>query len=173
MAAANAKSARVAYHAMEVALARVKEIQANIENAHVKIPKASSKSSMHHTSEEAAVVYAEMNVNPAAAEAMKLFPHETFEQEVEMRALSESDESLEELRVAQEEVEKRLSIEEPAVEYQHELWRCHYYEYYNDEGDTDGDDIIVVEFCVGDAESSTSGISHEQVIEISSNIGEV
>jgi hypothetical protein len=35
------------------------------------------------------------------------------------------------LRVAKEEVERRLSIEESAVEYQCELWRRHYYEYYN------------------------------------------
>ncbi len=37
----------------------------------------------------------------------------------------------EELRVAEVEVEKSLSVEESAVEYQRELWRSHYYEYYN------------------------------------------
>ena len=37
----------------------------------------------------------------------------------------------EELRVAEVEVEKSLSVEESVVEYQRELWRSHYYEYYN------------------------------------------
>ena len=36
--------------------------------------------------------------------------------------------------MAEVEVEKSLSDEESVVEYQRELWRSHYYEYYNLEG---------------------------------------
>ena len=97
---------------------------------------------------------------------------------MEMRELSESAECWEELRVAQEEVEKCLSIEESAVEYQRELWRRHYYEYYEDEGDTDDEDnvedehVAAVEVSLGDAESSIGGMSPGQVVDISSNSGE-
>ena len=35
----------------------------------------------------------------------------------------------EELRIAQVEVEKSVSVKESATKYQHELWRNHYYEY--------------------------------------------
>ena len=48
----------------------------------------------------------------------------------------------EELRVVEVEVEKSLSIEELAVEYQRELWRSHYYEYYNLEGDAEDEDAV-------------------------------
>ena len=64
----------------------------------------------------------------------------------------------EELRVAEVEVEKSLSVEESAVEYQRELWRSHYYEYYNLKGgaeDEDKDeDEDAVDFSRGDAEST-------------------
>ena len=46
----------------------------------------------------------------------------------------------EELRVAEVEVEKSLSVEESAMEYQRELWRNHYYEYYNLEGGAEDED---------------------------------
>ena len=46
----------------------------------------------------------------------------------------------EELRVAEEEVEKSMSIEESVMEYQRELWRSHYYEYYNLEGGAEDED---------------------------------
>ena len=55
MAAANAKSARVAVRAADVALARVEAIHAKIEDAHAKIFQATSDSSMQPTSEKAAV----------------------------------------------------------------------------------------------------------------------
>ena len=121
-ASANAKSTRAACHAVEAALARVKAIQAYIiKNAHAKILQASPESSIHRTSKEAAAADAEMNADDAAAEAMEPFPHEISERELEMWEPSESANCWEELRVAQEEVEKRLSIEELAVEYQREL----------------------------------------------------
>ena len=47
------------------------------------------------------------------------------------------------------------------VEYQCELWRCHHYEYYEDERDADDEDnvedehIAAVEVSLGDEESST------------------
>ena len=48
----------------------------------------------------------------------------------------------EELRVAEVEVEKSLSVEESVVEYQCELWRSHYYEYYNLEGSVEDEDAV-------------------------------
>ena len=42
--------------------------------------------------------------------------------------------------MAKVEVEKSLSVEESAVEYQRELWRSHYYEYYNLEGGAEDED---------------------------------
>ena len=48
----------------------------------------------------------------------------------------------EELHVAEVEVEKSLSVEESAVEYQRELWRSHYYEYYNLEGGAEYEDAV-------------------------------
>jgi hypothetical protein len=74
----------------------------------------------------------------------------------------------EELRVAKEEVEKRLSIEESAVEYQHELWRRHYYEYYHLEDEDDD----AVELSMGDTKSTNGGMSPGQVVDVSSYIGE-
>ena len=44
--------------------------------------------------------------------------------------------------MAEVEVEKSLSVEESAVEYQHELWRSHYYEYYNLEGGAEDKDAF-------------------------------
>ena len=55
----------------------------------------------------------------------------------------------EELHVAEVEVEKSLSIEESTVEYQRELWRSHYYEYYNLEGGTEDEDEDAVDFSRG------------------------
>ncbi|KAI4991887.1 hypothetical protein ZWY2020_040273 [Hordeum vulgare] len=119
-----------------------------------------------------------MHADGAAVETMEPLPHEISERELEMREPSESIVCWEELRVAREEVEKRLSIEESGVEYQHELWSRHYYEYYNDEGNTfdegntEDEDVTVLEFNLGDAESSTSGMLSRQVMNISSKIGE-
>ena len=42
--------------------------------------------------------------------------------------------------MAEVEVEKSLSVEESAVEYQRELWHIHYYEYHNLEGGTEDED---------------------------------
>ena len=82
----------------------------------------------------------------------------------------------EELRVAEVEVEKSLSIEESAVEYQRELWRSHYYEYYNLEGGADDEDEDededAVDFSNGDAESTNGCMSPGQVIDISSHTGD-
>ena len=66
-----------------------------------------------------------------AAVAMEhLLPHEVAEWELEMQEPAEIEEHREEeLHIAQVEVEKRLSVEESAVEYQCKLWRSHYYEY--------------------------------------------
>ena len=58
-----------------------------------------------------------------------------------MREAAEIEERREEeLRVAEVEVEKSLSVEESAMEYQRELWRSHYYEYYNLEGSAEDED---------------------------------
>ncbi|KAI4972839.1 hypothetical protein ZWY2020_003764 [Hordeum vulgare] len=109
-----------------------------------------------------------MHVDNAASEDMEPLPHEISEQELEMREPSESVERWEELCMAQEEVEKRLSVEELVVLYQCELWRRHYYKYYNHEGDADDEgnaedeDIDAVEFSLGDAESSTGGMSPDK-----------
>ena len=77
----------------------------------------------------------------------------------------------EEFRVAEVEVEKSLSVEESAVEYQRELWRSHYYEYYNLEGGADdedeNEDEDAVNFNKGDAESTNGGMSPGQVIDVS------
>ena len=62
-----------------------------------------------------------------AAVAMEhLLPHDVTERELMMQEAAEIEEHREEeLRVAEVEVEKNLSVEEPAVEYQRELWRSH------------------------------------------------
>ncbi|KAI4973451.1 hypothetical protein ZWY2020_035712 [Hordeum vulgare] len=63
----------------------------------------------------------------------------------------------------EEEVEKCKSIKEFVVEYQQELCGRHYYQYYNDEDDADGKDAIVVEFSLGDTESTSDGMLPGQV----------
>ena len=111
-----------------------------------------------------------------AAVAMEhLLPHEVAEQKLEMHEAAEIEEHQEEeLRMAEVEVEKSLSIEESAVEYQRELWRNHYYEYYNLEGGTKDEDKDedAVDFSRGDAESTNGGTSPGQVIDISSHTGD-
>ena len=86
-----------------------------------------------------------------AAVAMEhLLPHETAKRELEMQEAAEIEERREEeLRVAKVEVEKTLSIEVSAVEYQRELWRSHYYEYYNLEGGAEDEDEDAVDFSRG------------------------
>ena len=109
MVAANAESTRAVVRVADVALARVEAIHAKIEDAHAKIFQATSDSSMQPTSEKAAV-------------AMEhLLRHEVTEWELEMQEAAEIEEHREELCVAEVEVEKSLSIEESAVEYQREL----------------------------------------------------
>ena len=44
--------------------------------------------------------------------------------------------------MAEFEVEKILSVEESVVEYQRELWRSHYYEYYNLKGGVEDEDAV-------------------------------
>jgi hypothetical protein len=92
-----------------------------------------------------------MLLDDAVAEAMEpLLPHEIAERELEMQEVAEIEERRdEELRVAKEEVERHLSIEELAVEYQRELWRRHYYEYYNLEGGAEDEDDDTVDFSWG------------------------
>ena len=159
--AANAESARAAVRAADVALARVEAIHAKIEDAHAKIFQATSDSSMQPMSEKAAV-------------AMEhLLPHEVAERELEMQEAAEIEEHRkEELRMAKVEVEKSLSVEESAVEYQRELWRNHYYEYYNLEGGAKDEDKDAVDFSRGDAESTNGGMSLGQVINVSSHTGD-
>ena len=82
----------------------------------------------------------------------------------------------EELCMAKVEVEKSLSIEESAVEYQHELWSSHYYEYYNLEAGTkdedEDEDEDVVDFSRGDAESTNGGMPPGRVIDVSFHTGD-
>ena len=79
-----------------------------------------------------------------------LLPHEFAERELEMQEATEIEERREEeLRVAEVEVDKSLSVEESAVEYQCELWRSHYYESYNLEGGTEDKDEDAVDFSRG------------------------
>lgn len=130
-AAANAKSARAAIRVADVALAWVEAI-------HAKIFQATSESSMQPTSEKAVV-------------AMEhLLPHEVAKWEMEMQEAAEIEERREEeLRVAQVEEEKSLSVEESAVEYQCELWRSQYYEYYNLEDGAEDKDEDAINFSRG------------------------
>ena len=74
--------------------------------------------------------------------------------------------------MAEVEVEKSLSVEELTVEYQCELWRSHYYEYYNLEGGAEDEDKDVVDFSRGDAESTNGGMSPGPVIHVSSHTGD-
>ena len=70
-----------------------------------------------------------------------LLPHEVVDRELEMQEVAEIEERREEeLRVAEVEVEKSLSVEESAMEYQCELWCSHYYEYYNLEDNAEEED---------------------------------
>ena len=104
-----------------------------------------------------------------------LLPHEVAEQELEMQEAAEIEEHREEeLRVAEVEVEKSLSVEESAVEYQRELWRSHYYEYYNLEGgaEDEDEDEDAVDFSRGDTESTNGGMSPGRVIDVSSHTGD-
>mgnify|MGYP005841443363 FL=1 len=104
-----------------------------------------------------------------------LLPHEVAERELEMQEAAEIEgRREEELRVAEVEVEKSLSVEESAVEYQRELWRSHYYQYYNLEGvaEDEDEDEDAVDFSRGDAESTNGGMSPGQVIDVSSHTGD-
>ena len=102
-----------------------------------------------------------------------LLPHEVVERDLEMQESVEIKERRdEELRVAEVEVEKSLSIEESAVEYQRELWRSHYYEYYNLEGGAEDEDEDAVDFSGADTESTNGGISLGQVIDLSPHTGD-
>ncbi|KAI5013740.1 hypothetical protein ZWY2020_040626 [Hordeum vulgare] len=125
-AATSTESARAAVLVVDISLAQVESIHANIEDAHAKIFQATSESSMQTMSEK-------------AAKAMEhLLPHEIAERELEMHEASGIDEHLEEeLRMAEDELEKIFSVKELAVEYQRKLWHIHYYEYHNLEGEDD------------------------------------
>ena len=60
-----------------------------------------------------------------------------------MQEAAEIEERREEgLRLAEVELEKCLSVEESSMEYQRELWRSHYYEYYNLEGGAEDEDAV-------------------------------
>ena len=99
-----------------------------------------------------------------------LLPHEVAERELEMQEAAEIKECREkELRVAEVEVEKSLSVEELAVEYQRELWHSHYYEYYNLEDGAEDKDEDAVDFSRGGTESTNGGMSPGQVIDVSSH----
>ena len=74
------------------------------------------------------------------------------------------------MRVAEVEVEKSLSGEESVMEYQCELCRSHYYEYYNLEGGVKDEDMV--DFSSGDAESTNGGMSPGQAIDVSSHSGD-
>ena len=102
-----------------------------------------------------------------------LLPHEIAERELEMQEAAEIEERREEeLRVAEDKVEKSLSIEESAVEYQRKLWRSHYYEYYNLKGGAEDENEDAIDFSRGDAESTNGGMSPGQVINVSSHTGD-
>ena len=102
-----------------------------------------------------------------------LLPHEVIERELEMQEATEIEERREEeLHVAEVEVEKSLSVEESAVEYQRELWRNHYYLYYNLEGGAKDEDEDAVDFSKEGAKSTNGGMSPGQVIDVSSHTGD-
>jgi hypothetical protein len=58
------------------------------------------------------------------------------------------------------------------VEYQRELWRSYYYEYYNLEGGVENEDEDAVDFTRGDTESTNGGMSPGQAIDVSSHTGD-
>ncbi|KAE8792505.1 putative CBL-interacting protein kinase 13 [Hordeum vulgare] len=64
--------------------------------------------------------------------------------------------------MAEDEVEKSLSVKELEVEYQRELWRSHSYEYCNLEGNDEDDDMT--DFIWGDMQSTNGGMLRGQVI---------
>ncbi|KAI4966536.1 hypothetical protein ZWY2020_040564 [Hordeum vulgare] len=111
-----------------------------------------------------------------AVEAMEhLLPHEIVERELEMQEAAEIEECQEEeLRMAEDEVEKSISIEESAVEYQRKLSCSHYYEYYNLEGgvEDEDDDDGVVDFSRGEALFTNGDMLPGEFINISSYTGE-
>ncbi|KAI4987826.1 hypothetical protein ZWY2020_028584 [Hordeum vulgare] len=67
----------------------------------------------------------------------------------------------EELRVAEDELKKSVSIEESVMEEQCNLWCSHYYEYYNLEGsaEEEDEDDDAVDFSRGDVQSTSGGMS--------------
>ena len=148
--ATNAESARAAVRAADVALARVEAIHDKIEDAHAKIFQATSDFSMQPTCEKVAV-------------AMEhLLPHEVGERELEMQEAAEIKERREvELRLAEVEVENSLSVEELAVQYQHEIWHSHYYKYYNLEGGAEDEDEDAVDFSRGTRSPPTAACRQE------------
>ena len=94
-----------------------------------------------------------------------LLPHEVAERELEMQEAVEIEERWEEeLRVAQVEVERILSVKESAVEYQRELWRSHYYEYYNLEGgaEDEDEDEDAVDFSRGTRSPPTAACRYDK-----------
>ena len=60
------------------------------------------------------------------------------------------------------EVDKSLSVEESAVEYQRELWRSHYYEYYNLEGGAEDEDEDAVDFSRGARSPPTAAFRQDK-----------
>ena len=96
-----------------------------------------------------------------------LLAHEVVERELEMQEAAEIEEHREEeLCVAEVKVEKSLSVEESAVEYQCKLWRNNYYEYYNLEGGAQGenedDDEDAVDFSRGTRSPPTAACRQDK-----------
>ena len=56
------------------------------------------------------------------------------------------------------------------MEYQRELWRRHYYEYYHLEDEYEDDDAV--ELSMGDTECTNGGMLPGQVVNVSSYTGE-
>ncbi|KAI4974859.1 hypothetical protein ZWY2020_048466 [Hordeum vulgare] len=75
-----------------------------------------------------------------------------------------------ELRMAEDEVEKSLSVEQSAVEDQRKLLRSHYYDYYYLVGSAEDEyeDGDAVNFSRGDVQSTNDGMSPRQFIDVSS-----
>ncbi|KAI4977992.1 hypothetical protein ZWY2020_014546 [Hordeum vulgare] len=98
MVAANTESARATIRA-DVALARVEAIHAKTKDAHTNIFQATSESNMQPTSEK-------------VTEAIEnRLPHEIAERVLEMQEAEEIKEHRVELHMAEDEVEKSLSVE--------------------------------------------------------------